>query len=284
MAAPASFCPDSWGIASCRPEGGCSHLENLNPDLREIVETAAKEYLWRWSGRRFGLCEIQLRPCEESCFRGSTYRGWSGVPAGYPFAGLGMFPIISGGNWFNIVCGKCRNDRCGCSDLSTIMLPGRIYDVVSVFIDGQLLDPSAYRLDNLGLSRIDGGSWARCQNMANAPIDDESPVGSIDTSDTFMVVYRIGEPVPAGGQLAAGTLACEMAKRTCGDNTCRLPRRASVVVREGTTVVMPTDELFFTKGITGIFEIDNFLASVQEENRSGYLVSSPDVKRFRAVW
>jgi hypothetical protein len=291
MSAPGELCPDSWPLISCSGADGCDHLANLNSDLRAVFETAAVEYLWRWSGRRFGLCETTIRPCAEDCGSWSTFRGWAGSPAGYPIGAggfvNGMYPIISGGNWFNVICGRCNSQRCGCPDLSTIVLPGPVNSVTAVYIDGDLLDPAAYRLDNLGLSRIDGDTWPKCQDMAHPAIPDESPGESpdlADFSDTFAVVYQRGVPVPAGGQLAAGTLACELAKRCSGDKSCRLPKRATMVVREGVTVQLPSDAELFRTGALGIEEIDFFLASVQQDNRNRFSVLSPDTKRFRSTW
>lgn len=274
MSAPADFCPDSWALISCQGET-CSHLANLDEDLREAIETAAKEYLWRWSGRRFGLCEVAVRPCVDGPGR---YGEW------FTPSNSGLVPYIKDGNWYNATCGGCRSQRCSCNDVSTIVLPGQVYDVTGVWIDGEVLDPAAYRLDNLGLSRVDGGFWPRCQNMTNPPLLDEESPDVSSTADTFLVTYRIGSPVPSGGQLAAGTLACELAKQSCAPKECRLPRRATTVAREGVTIVMPTDEQLFANGVTGIFEIDSWLASVQHENRTGYKVTSPDVKRFRSRW
>lgn len=265
------LCPDSWPLISCDPGGECSHLGAMNPILAETVKNAAIEYLWRWTGRRFGLCEIALRPCVEEC--GNTGSAMSSRR----YANLQ--PFIRNGNWYNTVCGQCGPQRCGCDALSTIVLPGPVDSVTEVWLDGELLAPSAYRLDNLGLSRIDGDSWPRCQNMANDP-GDESPAG--DTSDTFLVKYMRGTPVPDGGKLAAGTFACELAKRMCKDGSCRLPKRATVVQREGVTITMPNDSQLFTNGAIGIDEIDWFLASVQHDNKQGWSVYSPDTKSYRA--
>lgn len=283
MAAPSMFCPDSWDMVSCSPNGECSHLANLDPDHAATVIQAAKERLWRWTGRRFGLCEVSIRPCVEDCFTETTFRGWSGAPAGYPWGGAfgnGLYPFIRNGSWYNMICGKCRVSRCGCAELSTIVLPGPVYDVVEVLLDGVVLTPGVdYRLDNLGLARRGGLAWPKCQNMEHDPTESGG-----DPTDTFLVTYRVGEPVPAGGQLAAGTMACELAKQACGDKTCRLPRRATSVNREGVTVTLPSDSELFVNGTMGIFEVDDFLASVQHDNKQGWRITSPDRKPFRRVW
>jgi hypothetical protein len=191
-----------------------------------------------------------------------------------------MFPFIRNGSWYNMICGECGTSRCACDEISTIVLPGPVYDVVEVMIDGVVLTPGVdYRLDNLGLARRGGLSWPKCQNM------DHDPTESLgDPTDTFLVTYRVGEPVPAGGQLAAGTLACELAKQACGDSTCRLPKRAVTVAREGVTITMPNTSEQWLTGSKGISEIDDFLASVQQDNKQGWKITSPDRKPFRRVW
>jgi hypothetical protein len=274
MPAPSELCHDSWPLVSCQPSGPCSHLANLNPDHKTAIEQAAVEYLWRWTGRRFGLCTVSIRPCAEECLDRSTFQGWAGR------FGSGLYPLIRDGAWYNTICGKCKTSRCACDDLSTIVLPGPVYDVTEVLIDGVALTPGVdYRLDNLGLARRGGLDWPKCQNMDNDPTESLG-----DPTDTFLVTYRVGEPVPAGGQLAAGTLACELAKQACGDKTCRLPRRAISVASQGVTVMLPTNDELFSHGTFGITEIDTFLASVQKDNKSGWKVTSPDRKPYRQVW
>jgi hypothetical protein len=259
MAAPDEFCPDSWPLIHCQGDEGCSHLETLNDDVREAIIHGAVSYLWRFSGRRFGLCEVTIHPCEEDC--GS----WSGAPVLGTPAGP-FYPYLKNGNWFNAVCGRCNTGRCG-HNVSTIVLPGPVHEIVEITIDGVILDEDAYRLNNIGLQRIDGNDWP-------AYGDDNE----------FTVTYMRGVPVPPDGQLAAGVLACERAKQTCGDKTCRLPKKATTVSREGVTITMPTSYESSTTGFVGLDEVDDFLRSVQEQNRSSFSVHSPDVKPFRRTW
>ena len=273
MPAPDEVCPDGWPLVTCHPDGACEHLDNLNDDAREAIIKSAVEYLWHWSGRRYGLCEVSVRPCEETCL-GS----WTATPLG--MTASGPYPYLRNGNWYNTICGRCNTDRCGCDTLSTIVLPGPVDSIVEIWIDGEILPETAYRLDNLGLTRIDGGEWPRCQNMANSPYP-ESPG---DYDDTFLVTYMRGNPVPASGQLALGVLACEKAKALCGDDSCRLPKRAVTVIREGVTIEMPNSSERFTTGALGIDEIDDFLAMSQHGNKTGFSVHSPDMKPYRRMW
>lgn len=256
----------------------CTSLNTLDPTMAEAILQVAAEDLWNWTGRRYGLCEVTVRPCAEDCLQASTWQGWSGAPAGYyggPYGG--WFPYLTrGGSWRNgSFCDGCGSkQRCGCENISTIVLPGPVNEIVSVYISGVLVDPTVYRLDNLGLSRIDGTEWPSCQDMSVGPLADGA----------FTVTYLQGEPLPVGGQLALGALACEMAKQACNDKSCRLPKNATTVTREGVTISLPNTTELLKSGQSGIWEVDRWLASVQYSNRAAYSVVSPDVKRFRRNW
>lgn len=275
----------TWPILQCSTgeveESGeitCPHLLEIPEAKRELIIQAAIEYLWSFTGKRFGLCEVSIRPCDEACRNTeSTYRGFSGAPAGF-WWGLGappMQPYILNGNWYNMICGSCGG-RCSCGNISNIVLPGPVDSIVEVRVDGVVLPESAYRLDNLGLARIDGESWPRCQNMAADPLTDD---------DTFMVTFLQGTPVPAGGQLAAGTLACELAKQACGARGCRLPRRVQSIIREGVEVYIQDDfRSLYSNGSTGLWEVDSFVAAANKAARTGFKVMSPDLQPRRRVY
>lgn len=237
--------PCGWELLGC---DDCTALDNLSDSpaggspapltLREAVEDAAIEYVWRWSGRAYGLCEETIRPCRADCGGGT----WQGGAA--PFQ-----PVLVGGEWHNLTCGRCGTS-CSCTGLSEIVLPGPVHQIVSVTIDGATVAPSAYRVDNwTRLVRTDGGDWPTCQSMHLPATED----------GTFAVTYERGQPVPAAGQLAAGTLACEIAKAVCGDDDCSLSGRVQEVTREGVTMIlMPPDA---DKGETGIWLVDQFIKS-----------------------
>lgn len=284
---PLLYCNDTPGQSSDPPESGiaalrtCSHLNSLDPAVAEIIEDAAVEYLWNWTGKQFGTCEITLRPCRKSCGDWfTTYRGfrWQGV--GLPFfGGMGgpLNPALIGGMWFNLPCGGGCNGDCSCGPIHEIKLPGPISHIVEVVIDGVALPSSAYRVDNYTkLVRIDGQDWPDCQDM-NA---DPAEVGG----NTFAVTYAIGTPVPGGGQLAAGKLACEMAKAACGGNGCQLPQRIQTITRQGvTTGFLDSFANLYTEGATGLWAVDSWVGSINGpgRRRGGGKVASPDVRPIR---
>lgn len=257
--------PCTWPAlyAACggtNPDGTpkCEPLASLEPDEVARFERMAAMFLSNWTGGVFGLCPVTIRPCRENCWEGhSSYHG-SGPTAGYaPFT-----PVIIQGNWFNLSCGSC-GDKCGCGSAASLKLPGPIASIDSVTIDGEVLDPSAYRVDNWRwLVRTDDGGWPTCQDL---------------TEPSFEISYQRGRPVPEHGQIAAGTLACELAKDACGDRSCRLPRRVSSIDRQGTSIVF--DEFNdLEKGHTGIWLIDSWVSSVTQPPRRGR-VRSPDIPR-----
>lgn len=228
--------------------------------MRDVIEEAATAYLWNWTGKAYGLCEVEVRPCRRDCHATdwTTYRGWAGRPDpllpshgdAWPFA-----PALIGGAWRNMTCLGC-GELCSCSHVESISLPGPVDSIVDVVIDGETLDPSAYRVDDRQtLVRLDGGSWPTCQDLG-APLGDEG---------TWAVRYRWGVPVPSGGQLAAGTLACEMAKAACRDKSCGLPERiTNQVTREGITVTILDAFEGLEAGRTGLWLVDSWVASLRQ--------------------
>lgn len=259
--------PCDWPLLfACGTDAaGCEHLDSLPASGREAFETMAVDYLWNWTGRRFGPCDVLIRPCRSDCTAGrSTFWGSSGRgPFGTPWT-----PVLIRGEWFNIGCGFCGDD-CSCQTVSSLVLPGPVVSVSEVQIDGVVLDPAAYRVDdNRFLVRQDGGIWPTCQDMG-------SPLGS---EGTWAVTYRRGVPVPAGGQIAAGRLACELARAACGDKTCGLPTRVQTITRQGVTIAMLDAFDDVDKGHTGIWLIDSWIASVTRQPRS-MTVISPDRRR-----
>jgi hypothetical protein len=227
----------------------------------------ATEYLWRWTGKQFGQCEVTLRPCRQDCTAGlSTYQGGTALNGfGAPFT-----PALVGGEWFNIGCGIC-GDQCGCQASRSLVFEKPVSAIVSVNLGGQVLAPSAYRVDNHRfLVRQDGGEWPYCQDMS-------APLGA---TDTWGVTVKTGAPVPTGGRIAAGKMACELAKAACGDSGCQLPQRWQTITRQGVTISAAID-LFqgLDEGKTGIWLIDSWVASVMKSDAGAFSIAVPNARK-----
>jgi hypothetical protein len=241
----------------------CKSLLDMSEAGRESVEAMATELLWRWTGRQYGLSPATVRPCRQGCYEGNstlTPRRWT--------------PALVGGAWMNLGCGgsACR-DTCGCGpEGTTIAFERAVHDVTEVRIGTEVVPPEAYRVDNHRiLVRQDGGRWPYCQDMS-------LPAG---VEDTWSVTVRVGSPVPAGGRIAAGKLACELAKAIVGDKGCALPQRVQTVTRQGVTVAMMIDQFEdLDKGKTGIWLVDSWVASVTKPD-IGFSVATPDYRPTR---
>lgn len=237
----------------------------LTDENRPTFEGMATELLGRWTGGVFGLCPVVVRPCRAECI---AYRStwWGRGPFPWGSAG-GWMPYLLNGKWYNAYCGTCGEGAgCSCSRGDRISLPGPVNEPVTVVIDGVTLDHAAYRIQGgKWLVRVDGGYWPSCQNL-----------DALDgTEGTWSVEYTIGTPVPVGGQVAAGILACELAKAACGDPTCGLPQRIQSVTRQGVTVTVLDSFDDVEKGRTGIWLIDSWVAAITQPARRG-IVRSPD--------
>lgn len=260
--------PCDWPVsyAGC---SNCGPIEQMPVEEKTIFEQMATEYLWRWTEQQFGLCELTVRPCRQD-YQGSTFFG--GAPSYLPGSSAPWSPALVNGRWYNVGCG-C-GDSCGCDSPTTISLPAPVSEVVSVVIDGVVLDSSAYRVDNSKwLVRLDGEGWPLWNDMS-------SPSGSgTGAEGTWEVTYLRGSEVPVGGQIAAGILASEFAKSACGKD-CALPKRLQSITRQGVSIgVLDTfDDI--EVGHTGIWLVDSWVASIRKAPRKSR-VASPDLRPMR---
>jgi hypothetical protein len=210
--------------------------------VQQRAVTLATEILYGLTGRRYGACSVAVRPRlpgQADALGDTVYRG-----ALAPFRGTLLGALAS------LVPCWCRG-ACRCvSTAAAIPLPGPVHQVSEVKVDGAVVPPTAYRVDNARwLVRTDGDLWPLWQDLTKPDTD----------AGTFLVTYTIGEPVPPGGAIAAGLLAAELAKALAGDATCRLPRKARTVSRQGTTVELDDPATLFKEGRTGVHEVDVWL-------------------------
>lgn len=233
--------------------------EQFDEALLDDCLLFASEVLWGLSGRRWsGRCTDTVRPCTGLMYGNGLFRYrstfardcnclgvWTG-PENYPTA-----------------------RTCSCRSLPEVSL-GRypIREVVEVIVDGDTLDPSAYRVDDYRwLVRVDGDSWPCCQDLA-APLGDP---------DTFGVTFEYGSNPPHGGVTAAATLACHLALAKCGSNRCKLPDRVQNITRQGVTMTIVDPMQFLDQGKTGLYEVDLWLASLPKSRPT--TIASHDVGR-----
>jgi hypothetical protein len=145
---------------------------------------------------------------------------------------------------------------------SELILPGPIAEPLEVIVADEEVDVCELRVDDYAyLVRLDGGNF----------------------HGAWEVTYLKGEPIPPGGELIAGILACEYAKTVCNDPTCKLPKRLTTVAREGLTMGMIDNFTGLSDGFTGIWVIDDWIATNNAKLGpwKASTVSSPDIRRPR---
>jgi hypothetical protein len=221
-----------------------------SPTATGYAAQAATEVIWALSGRQFGLCQVTLRPCRRSCYDDSWWSTYGGPwQAGWCSPG---FNVQYGfGFWFDLTCGSCSGG-CSCSEVPEVVLPAPVSSIVNVKMDGTPMATGAYRVDNNRLLvRTDGQRWPRCNNMVK---DDTQP-------GTWSVTALYGQDVPVAGQLAVGEMACEIL-RAMGGEDCRLPAGVQSLIRQGVTIDFPQVGQLIRDGITGLYLVDQFVASV----------------------
>jgi len=259
--------PDSTDWACADQEW----LAELDPDVKVRAEMLAWSTLVSLSGYQFSICPITVRPCSAGCAPQGTYLA-SPVGMAGSYAGLtrpsrsGFQPhVAANGQWVNS-CGCARRDDCSCTALSEVILPGPVGAVTEVLLDGAVLDPSAYRVDNGNrLVRLDGGVWPACQDMAAS-----------DGVGTFFVTYYLGIAPNALLDYAAGVLAQEYAL-ACLGSECRLPSNVTAITRQGVSYQMNADP--FGSGFTGIEEVDAVVRIYNPNGlKSGPVITSPDAR------
>lgn len=216
----------------------------------DAAKALATQVLWALSGRQFCLVETAVRPCPEK-YPPSLRRPVT--PSSYE-----VFSWRDYG-WAGVGCG-CSGS-CIQSGPGMVHLPGPVYEIVEVTVDGDVLDPSEYVLEGNVLYRT-GASWWPSQNMGR-PASEPG---------TWQVTYLRGTPPPPETAKLLGLLTAEF-YNACTGGKCRLPRTVSEISRQGVThrIVNPND--IYATGKTGIPEIDLWLSAVNPH----HVMSAPVV-------
>ena len=235
------------------PADDAEFWDTIDPELQAQAELWATTILWALSGRIFGLRRDVVRPCHRPPTRGSTY---GDVRSGVFAAGGVVLGSINATITAARGCG-CGVDDCRHQTVADLALDGPIHDIAEIRIDGQVLPTSAYTIrDRRWVRRLDGNGWPTRQNLNAAPTEQGA----------FVVTYRRGIMPPEAGQFAAGILAVEWVKSREGRD-CRLPRGVVSATRNGLSVELDP-RAYFTEGMTGIEDVDQWLLSVNPNRLS----------------
>lgn len=231
---PTLECNEGWtNLCGCgrdhnycwpRPDTSCCdrlhYDDETPPEQAALIERMLRmsvEILHGMSGRQFGLCSRTVRPCKDDCSRGQAIPVWGWAANG----GL-LAPMLDGGQWYNATCGRCVSD-CACSSVCEVTLPPLVQSIVQVRLDGVILDPESYRVDNHRKLVRMGTTIAEAEDLSPGfsanmfdvdtrfcfPVD---PIGVVNMDPT-------GDPTPPfcyqspallGGQRAVMQPGCQM--------------------------------------------------------------------------
>jgi hypothetical protein len=195
--------------------------DSSDPSVLDLSVIAASQLLYALSGKRYsGECERRVRPCRSNC------------GCGFQVLSRGHVVSWEGAHW------HCEERACGCGAMSSVELTGWAREILEVTIDGAVVPPDTYRLDERRfLARVRDPddidtplAWPLCQAMDR----------SHDEDGTFSVLYTYGVDPPVAGVLAARELACNIyAQCAAGggaDLECALPQGATKIERQGITI------------------------------------------------
>lgn len=231
MSEPVLECVNPWDTSChcgashlpCWPRPDTSCCDRLAPENPTAEQTARIERMlhvatgivWRLSGKQFGACPRTVRPCRQSCADRPTYGYWSGNQ---------WMPILDNGKWFNIPCGTCFQNAvgCGCSELCEVDLPAPVTEILEVKLDGEVLQPWMYRVDNarklvrvgqfvpvsgptsLGTVQV-GGQWCDVSPAPTATTDFAPPVGGCYTGTETNPSFQWASASMSEATFAAGS-------------------------------------------------------------------------------
>lgn len=273
---------DGWTL-----DRSCMDIPDTTPpDVVERWRLVAAELLFTLTGNRFGpSCPVTVRPCRKRCaqdwwfFDRYFYQG-----QGYQTTGP-FIPYMRDGLMYNAsLCGCTGDCHCG-PELCEVYLPGPVYDVVSVDVDGVLVDPLTYGiLDGRFLVRYSdtpstaagGTCWPSCQDMGLRP----------GQPNTFTVTYRTGIPLSALGVAALSALTAHYIKG-CGGCGCGIEARQNLsrLSRQGVELEFADPRQILADGRTGIDVVDQFIHAVNPSRLPHAMrVVSPDSPRRPRVW
>ena len=218
------------------PEQVMEYLGNDAPDdaagqarLAQCISSSS-ECLYSLSGRKFpGVLTATVRP---------TARHEQQV---YPEPMTISWPTYTWG----VCCGYPH--RTCYAPMSIGLGRGPIVSIQSVTINGDVLDPINYIVeDQKWLTRVDCCGWPVC--------------GCDSCEEPFKVDFTFGEDPPQMGIDAATILSAEMYRAmTPTSSGCKLPTRLTSITRQGVTMAIIDPMDFFTKGLTGNYQIDLFV-------------------------
>lgn len=262
-AAPSPPGSDGWCGWTVEPEDMCPAWSGYTEAQQLAAARIATLIMWAATGRRYGPCQITLRPCQSKEWA-ETYRAYPAWWASSNYGG--PMPYLDGGVWKNCGCGS----GCCCRVRCEIILPGPVAAVQEVMVHGEIIPSTGYRVDisegSYRLVRMGEGCWPTCQDLNELADGDHA----------FAVTYTRGADVPEVVLDATEILACEFGKQLAGAD-CGLPPRLQSLTRQGVSAEFIVNEIDVNTFQTGINIVDMVIRAENPSRRTRPpLVISPD--------
>lgn len=252
-------------VSTCAPWAASTHAVidqsiSFQGTILDDCLQYASDVLFGWTGRRWpGACSETVRPVGD---------GGRGYGPGIYGRSLGTVHGL-GSQWF--ASGVGRTLALGVDRwLSEVRLPG--YPIVSigeVVIDGAVVAPARYRVDNhKTLVYIPESTSATRQGWPGSQDMTLASDSTDGVADTWEVTYTYGTLPDVGGQYAAARLGFELALAFdpgADPSRCKLPARVTTLSARGQTLAMIDPLDLFAEGLTGLSEVDLWVASKRAE-------------------
>jgi hypothetical protein len=236
--------------------GICASWASYDPAVQDLALSIATTVMWAATGRRFGPCQVTVRPCQ-SRERAETYRAFPVWWSSAEFGGMFTFPLLFDGTWSNCGCGN----GCCCRPHCEILLDGPVASIIEIMMHGEVVPSTEYRVDvvegTYRLVKTSAGCWPTCQDFDQAGTGDKA----------FQVTYARGAGVPPALTGATALLACNLGKQLAGGD-CGLPPRLSSLTRQGVSAEFIASAVDVDVFETGINEVDMVIRALNPGRRT----------------
>lgn len=221
--------------------------DEFSTEVQERAAFLSVSTLRRLTAYRVGGCPITVRPCRKECcppfYPGYEYGAW-------------MYPQNHSGVWTNC----CATANCNCTAECEVALPAPIGELIEVKSNGAVVPLTDFRVDNGHILVYEGAGTCPFNMTQDLSLPTTQP-------NTWHVKYLNAYPPDANAAYAAALLAMEFGK-ACSGGKCRLPAGVTDIVRNGVSMTITSGA--FPDGVTGIREIDQFIALWKPEGSPPY--------------
>lgn len=252
-------------------------MNTPDPAVAASIAMAASEVLYTLSGSKYtGNCgPVTVRPVARPTDVDTRFGA-----GGYPSAGMtaGQF-----GSAYSGPIGA-MNRYGGLRPPEVDLGAYPVTEILQVLIDGVLIPSNEWYLQaRRKLVRVLPSADAEPTQRYGWPSSNRNDLPDTEEG-TFSVTYMYGVAPPQIGVNAAKVLAKQLILNASPKGRSILPQRVTSISRQGVTVSVVDVMDFFSKGLTGVYELDLFITTVNPTKmKLKPLVWSPDIGGVRRM-